>query len=243
MVVKKTTSKLKSISIVIPAFNEKEGIEQTIKNIPRFELEQAGFSVQVLVVDGCSDDGTLQLAKKAGAEIIVEHKRGYGRAYKTGFQAAIGDIIVTADADGTYPVEDIPRLVRLLESEKLDFINTTRFPLINKGAMSLRNRVGNTILAVETRLLFNLKMKDPESGMWIFKKNILDRLKLKSDNGTFSHEIKIQACYFAGCNWVEVPVKYYSRIGGSGKLTSGWTGWKSGFANLFHISLLRIKKY
>lgn len=231
---------MKSISVVIPAWNERDGIEKTIKAIPRDELESAGYEVQILVVDGGSDDGTMELAREMGAEVIVEPRRGYGRAYKTGFAHARGDIIATADADGTYPVEDIPRLARILEEERLDFVTTNRFAQMEKGAMSFRNKLGNMVLAVETRLLFGLHIKDPESGMWVFQRNILDRLKLNSNSNTFSHEIKIEACYFNKCRWREVPINYKARSGVSVKLTSGWNGWKAGFADLFHIARNRI---
>jgi hypothetical protein len=111
---------------------------------------------------------------------------------------------------------------------------------MEKGAMSLRNKMGNSILALETRLLYNVRMKDPESGMWVFKRDILSRLKIKTDNNTFSHEIKLEACFFAKCNWKEVPIHYVSRSSGLVKLTIGWTGWKAGFANLFHIIKKRL---
>jgi len=237
---KEIAAKMKTISVVIPAWNERDGIEKTIRAIPKSELGSAGYEVQILVVDGGSDDGTAELAREAGAEVIIEPRRGYGRAYKTGFAAAKGDIIVTTDADSTYPTEDIPRLVQMLEDEKLDFITSNRFALMEKGAMSFRNKVGNMVLARETRLLFGLNMKDPESGMWVFRRNLLDRLKLNSNNNTFSHEIKIEACYFNKCRWREVPIRYEARSGGSAKLTSGWRGWKAGFADLFHIAKKRI---
>lgn len=233
---------MKIVSVVIPAWNEKEGIATTIKTIPKVALEEAGYTVQVLVIDGGSDDGTAELARNAGAEVIIELRRGYGRAYKTGFVQAKGDIIVTADADGTYPVQDIPKLVQLLEDEKLDFITTNRFALMEKGAMSSRNRIGNTILAAETRLLYNLKMKDPESGMWVFHSDILQGLRLDSDICCFSHEIKVEACFFNKCRWKEVPISYKIRSGGNAKLTAGWKGLEAGCVDMLHILKKRFKR-
>ena len=86
-----------------------------------------GYKVQVLVVDNGSTDRTGELAQQAGADVVFEGRRGYGRAYKTGFAYAKGDIIATADADMTYPVEDIPKMVHQLNKEKLDFITTNRY--------------------------------------------------------------------------------------------------------------------
>lgn len=227
---------MKTISIVIPARNERDGIEKTIRAIPKDELERMDYEVQILVVDNDSNDGTGELAKKAGAEIIFEPKHGYGSAYKAGFVHARGDVIATADADATYPVEDIPGLVKILEEENLGFLTTNRFALMEKEAMSFQNKVGNTILSLAVRILFGLKMRDVESGMWIFQRSILDKLKLGSDTWPFSHELKIEACYFNTCRWKEVPIQYRGRSGET-KLQSGW---RVGSTDLLHIIKKRI---
>jgi len=203
---------MKTISIVMPARNERDGIEQTIRAIPKDELEKMGYEVQILVVDNDSNDGTGELAKKAGAEIIFEPRHGYGSAYKAGFAHATGDVIATADADLTYPVEHIPRLVEILERENLDFLTTDRFPLMDKNAMYFKNKVGNRILSLTMRLLFRLDIKDSQSGMWVFKTSILSKLKLTS-NTPLSQELKIEACYFAKCRWKEVLIQYRPRSG------------------------------
>ncbi len=229
---KKTENRI--LSIVIPALNEEEGIATTISSIPRTELQKMGYEVQILVVDGNSKDRTRQRAEETGAEVVIEPRRGYGQAFKTGFANARGDIIVTADADATYPMEDIPRLVQILEKENLEFITTDRFALIDKKVMSLRNKIGNAVLTLITRVLFRLNIKDCQSGMWVFKKDILDRLVLKS-NTPLSQEIKIEACCFARCQWREVPIKYYSRLG---RAQCG--GWKVGLINLSDLIRKRL---
>jgi len=228
----------KTISIVIPAFNEKDGIEKTVKAVPAAELAAMGYRTEVVVIDNGSLDGTGVKAQKAGAEVIRELRRGYGRAYKTGFATAAGDIIVTCDADATYPLESIPELVKILEKESLDFITTNRFPLMEKGAMSFRNKIGNTILSIAVELLFGLKMRDPESGMWVFRKNILGSLRLDSDIWPLSHELKLEACYYNKYRWKELPIKYKARTGNS-KLLRGWL---VGILDLFHLIKMRITR-
>jgi len=227
---------MKTISIVIPAQNERDGIEKTIRAIPKDDLERMGYEVQILVVDNDSNDGTGELAKKAGAQVVFEPKHGYGSAYKAGFVHARGDVIATADADLTYPVEHIPRLVGILEKENLDFLTTNRFALMEKGAMSFPNKIGNTILSLTVRILFGLRMRDVESGMWIFQRSILDKLKLDSDMWPLSHELKIEACYFNTCRWKEVPIHYKARSGKT-KLVNIW---KVFLTDLFHIMKKRI---
>jgi len=228
---------MKTISIVIPARNEKDAIEKTVRAIPKDELERMGYEVQILVVDNNSNDGTGELAKKAGAEVVFEPTRGYGKAYKTGFANATGEIIATADADLTYPVEEIPGFVKLLEDEALDFITTNRFAKMDKNAMSWRNKFGNSVLNLTTRLLFRIDLVDSQSGMWVFRRSILNNLALRSNGMPLSEELKLEACHFAKCRWREMPIEYKVRIGKI-KLRA----WQDGLQNLFYLIRKRIAR-
>jgi hypothetical protein len=158
--------------------------------------------------------------------VIYERRKGYGRAYKSGFKHASGDIIVTLDGDMTYPAEKIPELVRLLVKDKLDFISCDRISRLNAVAMSRKHRFGNWILTFTTNLLFGLKLRDSQSGMWVFRKKILEKLNLTSDGMPFSEEIKIES-WRKGFNCREVPIEYRIRKG-QVKLSS----WRDGTKNL-----------
>jgi len=234
VIMKSNGHRMGQVSIVIPALNEFEGIVQTIQSIPRDKLKELGYGVQVVVVDNGSTDGTGELARGAGAEVVVEPKRGYGHAYRAGFAGAKGEIIATADADATYPLEEIPRLVKILEDENLDFLTTDRFTMMQKGSMSRRNKIGNAVLSFTARVLFGVKIRDSQSGMWVFRRNILSNLVLKS-NTPLSQELKIEACHFARCPWKEIPIEYRPRVG---KVKLG--GWKVGTTNLLHLVGKRI---
>jgi glycosyltransferase involved in cell wall biosynthesis len=223
------------VSFVIPALNEAEAIQDVVKAIPKEILAELGYKTQILVIDNGSTDGTGELAKQAGADVVLEERRGYGRAYKTGFEMAKGQIIVTADADLTYPVEISPELVKLLEEQELDFITTNRFSKMEKTAMSIRNKIGNRILNLTTRLLFFVDLEDSQSGMWCFRKDILSQIKLISDHMPFSQELKIKAIGSKKLKWVEVPIEYRCRVG-QVKLS----GWKDGFLNFLHLLKLRF---
>src|SRR5919108_589095 len=108
-------------SIIIPTLNEQSGITKTIKSIPISLIEnKLGYEVEILVVDGGSMDSTREIASKMGAQVIVEKRKGYGRACKSGFAAARGEILVTIDADNTYPAEYIARYVLSASIEELD---------------------------------------------------------------------------------------------------------------------------
>jgi glycosyltransferase involved in cell wall biosynthesis len=226
------------ISIVIPALNEEEGIGGTIRAIPFDTLSKMGFETEIVVVDNGSTDGTADVARQQGAKVVYEPRRGYGRAYRTGFEHANGSIVATIDADMTYPVEDIPGLVSALENEGLDFITTDRFAYLRNGAMSFQHRWGNIILSMTVRLLFSVNLKDSQSGMWVFRKDLLSDMSVRSDGMAFSQELKIEACHFARCRWKEIPIEYRTRVGRV-KLRS----WRDGSGNLARLVTKRVARH
>ena len=114
------------ISIIIPTLNEELGIGKVIDSIPKMK------DTEIIVIDGNSKDKTREIAQSKGAHVIIEKRKGYGRAYKTGFQNAKGDIIVTLDADDTYPADRIPYLVNMLKEENLGADNKNKKAQINK---------------------------------------------------------------------------------------------------------------
>ena len=216
--------KIKSVSIVMPALNEEEGIVKTILSIPLKELQNLGYNVEILIVDGGSTDKTADLARSKGARVISS-ERGYGRQYKSGLKAAQGEIIVTGDSDGTYPFEDMVNYITHLENNNLDFINVNRFAKMDPGAMHFSNKVGNRGLTFFTNLLFGTRLKDSQSGMWIIRKEILNKLNVNSNGMPFSQELKIEA--FRKGKAVELPGRYKKRLGETKLLKV-----KDGFGNL-----------
>lgn len=211
------------ISVVIPTLNEQFGIEKTISSIPRSQLRnELGYELEILVVDGNSTDSTAQVALKMGARVIVEKLRGYGRAYKTGFAASKGDIIVTIDADDTYPARQIPEFIRQLIHQDLDFITINRFARMERNSMDIIRRTGNRLLAFILRLLYSINLNDSQSGMWIMKAKFLSQINIYSDDMSMSEEIKIIAFKFF--NSKEMDGTYFARTG-STKLDIIKHGW------------------
>jgi dolichol-phosphate hexosyltransferase len=200
------------VSIIIPTLNEQAGIERTIRSIPQSAIkETTGHNVELIVVDGQSTDQTREVATKLGAKVILENRKGYGRACKTGFAAAKGEILLTIDADNTYPAERIPDYLQELQRDGLDFITVNRFPLMEKGAMSNTRRVGNKILTWALRLLYSVDIKDSQSGMWLMNKEFITQIKLFSDDMSLSEEIKIIAFKFFKAK--ELNGRYSARSG------------------------------
>jgi len=205
-----------TISVVIPCYNEAEGIRRVLEAIPATVDER-------IVVDNNSTNGAGDVARSLGAKVLFEGRQGYGFAYKAGLPAATGDIIATLDGDGSYPADWIPKLVENLLEESLDFISGCRFPLQDPRSMPWSNRIGNVLLTAATVVLYGLPLKDSQSGMWVFRRLLLQRLVLTSNGMPLSEEIKIEAIR-KGFRFREVHIPYRVRIGEAKlrKLPDGW---------------------
>jgi glycosyltransferase involved in cell wall biosynthesis len=203
---------MKKITVVIPALNEEQGIGSVLKEIPTSRLIDLGYETEVLVIDNGSKDKTGHIARQHGATVIIQPVRGYGNAYKAGFANASGDIIATGDADLTYPFEDLPEIIETMERDNLDFISTNRLRYVNPEVMTPSHIFGNQLLSTMTKLLFKSPFVDSQSGMWIFRREIWDRLDVKSSGMSFSQELKIEA-HLRGFKCAEVPIKYRIRAG------------------------------
>lgn len=214
------------VSVVIPTMNEEKSIGMVIDDVKKAMGSSRPF--EILVVDTNSKDRTREIAVEKGALVIDEPRRGYGRAYKTGFEKATGEFIATLDADMTYPAGDIPGLLEMLESKELDFITTNRFARMDKGAMGAKHRFGNWVLSFTARVLFRVRLKDSQSGMWVFRKSVLDKLVVESDGMAYSEELKIEA--FRKAKATEVPISYGVRMG-EAKISS----WGDGLGNLKYL--------
>jgi len=202
----------KKVSVVIPALNEEKAIKAVIKQVPVMALEKMGYETEIIVVDNNSTDRTGEIARKHEATVIFQPIRGYGNAYKAGFDGATGDIIVTGDADMTYPFDAMPELLTKLDNDEIDFLNTDRLRNLNPEAMTLSHVFGNWLLSLTTKILFRWPYRDSQSGMWIFRREIWRYLDVQSDGMPFSQELKIEA-YAKGFKCAEVPIEYRVRTG------------------------------
>ena len=231
----KHPKKLKKITVVIPALNEAKAIKRVLKSIPSKKLKKMGYETEIMVIDNGSKDKTKLLALSNGAKVIVQPVKGYGNAYKAGFANADGDIIATGDADLTYPFEDLPAFISLMESRKLDFINTDRLATLNPEAMHWTHQFGNWFLTAICKTLYpKFPFEDSQSGMWIFTRKIWDKLNVVSSGMPFSQELKIEV-YRKGLKCAEIPIAYRARVG-EVKLR----GLRDAFGNTFHLFTKKI---
>lgn len=221
-----TSRKTPTVSVVIPTLNESKGIGSVLENIRKLKRRHPSLIREVIVVDGNSTDGTADIARSYGAKVVLEKRKGYGRAYRTGFARARGDLIATLDGDGSYDPAYIPKMLEVLEREDADFVSGDRLKLLQKESMPLFRNIGNSLISVGSNILFSTNIKDNQSGMWVFRKRLLNKLVLKEDGMPFSTEIKLET-YKKG-KFVEIPVKFYEREGkrSTNALKQGYTIFK-----------------
>ena len=219
-----------SISVIIPCHNEEKGIELTYGKIPKFVDE-------IIVVDNLSTDATPSVARKLGARVITEKNKGYGFAIKKGIEKAKGDIVITIDGDGTYPIEDAKVVLNYLLDNSIDFVSCSRFPLRNHSSMHWQNLIGNKFVSFLMKFLFLREFKDGLSGMWIFKKEVYKKLLPLSSGWNLSEEIKIESYLHPDVVFDEFRVNYHPRFGRS----KVWP-LKVGMENILYLFYLRFFK-
>ena len=209
-----------TVSAVIPALNEAENLSYVLPRIPSFVDE-------VLLVDGHSTDGTVEVARRLRPDIRVvqQQGRGKGAALRTGFAAAKGDIIVMLDADGSTNPAEIPAFVAALLAGA-DFAKGSRF-LQGGGTsdMPFYRRWGNAAFVGLVRLLFGGEFSDLCYGYNAFWARVLPTLNLDGDGFEIETMMNVRALV-AGLKIAEVPSFEAERVYGEGRLKTFPDGWR-----------------
>ncbi len=206
------TSKLEMVSVVIPTLNEAGNIREALDTIER----ELAYPKEIIVVDGCSTDGTLEIVKDSNCRLIVEPRRGYGVALRTGMKAAKGDVVIMVDGDGTYEFKHINMLLeRMLETDA-ELCMATRMYDPNK-AMGFMNFVGNKIITFCFNMLFKQNLSDTQSGFRAISHSAIEKVNFKETDMPFATEMLIKFAQ-KGFKMVEVPSTYKIRKYGKTKL-------------------------
>ncbi len=212
------------ISVVMPCLNEAGSIVKCIA-WAKEGIAATGLSGEIVVSDNGSTDGSPELASAAGARVVHEPRRGYGNAYRRGFDAATGRIIVMGDSDGTYDFRLLAQLVEPI-SRGYDYVLGSRFTgEIQPGAMPWLHRyVGNPVLTRLLNLFYGYDTSDAHSGMRAFTREAYQRMALSSEGMELASEIVIKAAR-TNLEVTEVPIVYHRRDGTS-KLHTFRDGWR-----------------
>ena len=212
-----------AISVVIPCLDEADSIEACVLSALD-AMARADLSGEVIVVDNGSIDGSGELAREAGARVVLEPLRGYGNAYRAGLIEAGGDYIVMADADETYDFKEIPRFVACLRAGA-DVVVGDRMRNIEPGAMPWHHRyIGNPLLSCLLNVLFHTGVSDAHCGMRALRRDCLDRLALRAPGMEFASEMVVRAAK-ESLEIRQLPITYHPRSGES-KLSSFRDGWR-----------------
>jgi Glycosyl transferase family 2 len=212
------------VSVVIPCLNEADSIDTVVRKCVE-TIDAEGIRGEVVVADNGSTDGSQELARRAGARVISESRKGYGSAYLAGFSAARGRYIVMGDADDTYDFREIGRFIGPL-NDGADLVMGSRLKgKIHKGAMPWLHRyVGNPVLTGVLNLFFRTGVSDAHCGMRAFRRDLLPKLDLRTTGMEFASEHVIRSSKL-GLDIREIPIEYHPRAGES-KLSSFSDGWR-----------------
>jgi glycosyltransferase involved in cell wall biosynthesis len=200
------------VTVVIPALNEEASIARTLAEIPLDAVDE------IIVVDGGSSDGTAALAQAGGARVLLEPRRGYGRACATGVELAQGDVVLFLDADGADDPAHIPSLLAPILAGQADMALGSRLAgRIAPGAMPWHQRFGNRLAAWLVRRLYGLPLTDL-SPMRAVRRELLLGLGMQEMTYGWPTEMIVKAAR-RGWRVVEVPTGYRPRLGGSSKIS------------------------
>lgn len=209
----KRTEVNSQVAVIIPVLDEEAAIGEVVAGV-------RAHVGTVIVVDGNSKDRTAERAREAGAQVVVEARRGYGRAMRAGI-AALGpgvEIVVFVDGDGSDRVELIPSLLAPLLAGEGDFVHGTRLQGEREpGALSLPQIVAGHLAGGLIRLLFGVRYTDM-SPFRAIGRETLDRLGMRDETFGWNLEMQMRAAA-QGLRVVEVPVGQRRRRGGVSKVS------------------------
>jgi glycosyltransferase involved in cell wall biosynthesis len=209
------------LSIILPVVNERENLRALIPRI-RAVMERERLSFEIVVVDGGSSDGTLEIAREAGARVVRERRRGYAGALETGFAQAQGEYVLTLDADLSHDPDFAAKLWRA--RTHADIVIASRYTRGGVAYASFLRRFLSRTLNLAMRRLLSLPVQDISSGFRLYRRAALADLHLESSNFEVIEEILVKA-YARGYSVLEVPFTYFPRESGQSHARLIQFGW------------------
>jgi len=193
-------------SLVVPAYNEEKGLPLVVQ-------EYRDVVDEIIVVDDGSSDGTFRAAEQLAGNTVklFRHKKNSGKvaALRTGVEHATGDIIIFTDADYTYPARFVPDLIREIE-KGADLVLGAR--LQERDNIPAFNRIGNNVFSFIATYISCIRIKDSQTGLRAFKRDMFDKLDVKAKGLEFETKMTVRAAKL-GYKIIEVPIEYRERVG------------------------------
>lgn len=223
-----------TLSVIIPCYNEKNTVESLLDAVRQSPIDG---KLEIIVVNDGSTDGVKELLDgdlKNKIDILIHHpfNQGKGAALRTGIQQATGDYVIIQDSDLEYDPQEYPKLLQPLLNQKADVVYGSRF----KGGESHRvlyfwHSLGNRFLTLLSNMFTNLNLTDMETCYKVFKREIIQSLKIQENRFGFEPEITAKLSQIKNIRIYEVGISYFGRTYDEGKKI----GWKDGFRAIYCI--------
>jgi glycosyltransferase involved in cell wall biosynthesis len=225
---------MRMISVAMISMNEEQAVERVITGI---QSVLANREHEIVIVDS-SRDATPEIAERLGARVIRQFPpQGYGRAMLNALQECRGDVVVTLDCDGTYPVEHIPILADRVLAGECDLLNASRLAG-RPGAMPLANYLANAFFALAARVLLGIRFTDLHSGMRAYSLRIVREIEFDPDGPALPVELLLKPA-LAGFRVRETFIPYQERIGST--TLHRWSSTLWTFRRIFRLIPLRFR--
>lgn len=207
------------LSVIIPAYNEVDTIEEAVARVKAVDLD-----TEIIVVDDCSTDGTRELLKGVPGIKLVLHDRnmGKGMAIRTALDQVTGDVVIIQDADLEYDPQDFPAIVQPIAEGRAEVVYGSRF-LKGSPKMHPANYLANRILAFTASLLFRHHVTDEATCYKAFRADLITSIPLTCRRFEFCPEVTAKVLK-RDAKIVEVPVRYTARTAALGKKIGWWDG-------------------